>query len=279
MTPTRAQCLVGRVRVLDEVATARCPSCPTRSDTRRPSSPPNSSSQRRSRTSSCRGGGRPAVLVLRVLAPDDQRDPELDGDPHGDGEDRHVLGPRDVADLRQGEAVDPAPDDGVRRDLDVVDAQSLDVLDVASADRGELVGRRGHAERVHAELEHPDDLVGAVLAAADRDRCSRSSSRRASGSGRGARRARPGAAPSRPAGADSKLRQALQTPSSSMNRSGLVSGITHRRQYLIIGRRLDSMRCLGGWCPRVDALIDPEQLRVLPHVVDNGLIRRGAVAE
>ena len=40
-----------------------------------------------------RRGGRPAVLVLAVLAPHDERHSVLHRDAHWDGEDRDVLGP------------------------------------------------------------------------------------------------------------------------------------------------------------------------------------------
>ena len=115
------------------------------------------------------GRGRAAVLVLGVLTPDEQWDPHLHRQAHGHGEDRHVLRPGDVADLGESEAVDPSAHDGVRADLDVVHTEGLQVFDVAPTDVGQVVGGGGDAEGVGAELEHADDLEGAVLAPADRD--------------------------------------------------------------------------------------------------------------
>ena len=46
---------------------------------------------------------------------------------------------------------------------------SLDVLDVTSADIREIVRRRRDAKRIHADFEETQQLVGAVLAARDRD--------------------------------------------------------------------------------------------------------------
>jgi hypothetical protein len=85
------------------------------------------------------------VLVLRNLAPDDQRHVELHGRAYGDGEDAHVLGPGDVADLGQTDPVELGPDARIRRHLDIIDAQPLQVLDVLAAERREIAGGRGHA--------------------------------------------------------------------------------------------------------------------------------------
>ena len=122
----------------------------------------------RQRVAGCRRG-RAAVLVLRVLAPHDELDAHLHREPHRQGEDRDVLGPGDVADLRQREAVDAAPHDRVGRELDVVDAERLDVLDVAPADvESSSVVAVTHSGFM-PELEHADHLRGGVLAAAHAD--------------------------------------------------------------------------------------------------------------
>ena len=115
------------------------------------------------------GGSRSSVLVLRVLPPHDEWDPHLDGEADRHREDRDVLGPGDVADLRESDAVQPAADHRVRRHLDVIYTQAFEVLQVPTTDRRELVGRRRDAEGVHAHLEHPDRLVSAVLATAHGD--------------------------------------------------------------------------------------------------------------
>src|SRR5690606_14722608 len=112
------------------------------------------------------GRGRSAVFILRVLAPNEKRNFALNGLADGDSEDPRMLGPRDVAYLRQADPVQLPADYGIRGNLDVIDAHILDVVDVPPADFREMAGRGRNAKRIHSELQHADDLVGAVLASA-----------------------------------------------------------------------------------------------------------------
>jgi hypothetical protein len=104
-----------------------------------------------------------------AAAPHDERHPELDGEADRHGEDPHVLGPRDVTHLAQRQPVDLAPHHRVGGHLDGVDTQPLEVLEVAAAEVGQLARGSRDAQRLEAELQHPDGLERAVLAAADGD--------------------------------------------------------------------------------------------------------------
>ena len=55
---------------------------------------------------------------------------------------------------------------GFGENFDVIDAEALQVLDVFAADRRQIAGRGGDTQGVDAHLQHPDHLIGAVLAAA-----------------------------------------------------------------------------------------------------------------
>src|SRR5213082_1868931 len=84
-------------------------------------------------------------------------------------EDEHVLGPGDVTHLLKREPVDAMPNDWIDRHFDTVHLEALEILDVASPDRRELVRRCGDTKRVEPELENPNRLEGAVFATAHRD--------------------------------------------------------------------------------------------------------------
>ena len=84
--------VVGRVRVLDQVARLDAVAADEVAHTQ-----PDEASELLEPTAvehaAIRCGGWPAVLVLAVLAPHDERHSVLHGDAHWDGEDRDVLRP------------------------------------------------------------------------------------------------------------------------------------------------------------------------------------------
>ena len=74
-----------------------------------------------------RGGGS-SVFVLGILSPYDQRDLELDCSRTGIVKMADMLWPRYIAYLHEADAVQLPPHDRVRRKLDVIHAEILDVL-------------------------------------------------------------------------------------------------------------------------------------------------------
>ena len=120
---------------------------------RLPSRPPNSSSHCAIDRVVLSVRGRTAVLELRVLAVDEQRHVVVDRHSHRVAEDAHVAGPAAVAHAAEGLREHRPVDLRVGRELDVVRAELLHVLDVLAADVGVGAGRPGDQQRPVAELE------------------------------------------------------------------------------------------------------------------------------
>src|SRR3546814_572334 len=80
-----------------------------------------------------------------------------------------MLRPRNVTDLHEANTVQLCPNTRIGRNLVVVDTHLLDILNVLSANIAEITGRCRDAQRVKAVLQHANDLIGAVLAATNRN--------------------------------------------------------------------------------------------------------------
>jgi hypothetical protein len=80
-----------------------------------------------------------------------------------------MLRPGYVTDCLQSKFVDPSTDDRIGRYLDIIDAELFHILDIASPNRTEIVGRRCDAKWRHANFKQPQKLVMTVLAAGNRD--------------------------------------------------------------------------------------------------------------
>ena len=80
-----------------------------------------------------------------------------------------MLRPGNISHLCQADAVELRTYHTVGRHFDVIHTHLFDILDVLSSDRCKIAGRRRHAERVHAQLQHSNYLIGTVFSAADRN--------------------------------------------------------------------------------------------------------------
>ena len=112
---------------------------------------------------------RSAILVLRILSPDNQRDVKVHRHTHRYRENADMLRPGNVSYLCQSDAVELRTYHTVGRHFDVIHTHLFDILDVLSSDRCKIAGCRGHAERVHAQLQHGNYLIGTVFSATDRN--------------------------------------------------------------------------------------------------------------
>jgi hypothetical protein len=107
--------------------------------------------------------------VLGILAPYKKGNSVVHGNLYRDGENADMLRPGDIANASKSDAVELPTNPGIRRELEMIHTEVLDVLDVPPSDFRELTRRGSDAQGVGTKLEELYDLKGTVLTAANRN--------------------------------------------------------------------------------------------------------------